>query len=225
MRPFTICLVSTLILISSTGCRKNLETPGSLPSLLPPGSYITPQIGPLSDTTITLPYNWAMLGAGVTNGSNNNFRSVEWRKISGPSNVTITNRFSLRTPVTGLQEGVYHFEILATDHIGETQIESMKITVKPDTLNNSKEVIFTDLVWVSPMGSTATLYSPQLFSPGKGLKVFARTRAGWDLVYPIHMFDEQLPHEYYFELQVGKMVIYTQLVPHWDLSSAIKVQY
>ena len=225
MRSLTIFLMAALILLSLTGCRKDLESPQNMPSQLPPGTYISPRIGPLSDTSINLPYNWAMLGASITNGSNNNFRSVEWRNISGPSNVTITNRFSLRSPVTGFHEGVYHFEIKVTDYIGETQIDSMKITVNPDMFNNSREEIFNDLVWVWPMGSTATIYSSQLFSPGKSLKVFARTRAGWDLVYPIHMFDEQLPHEYYFELQVGKMVIYTQLVPHWDLSSAIKVQY
>jgi hypothetical protein len=89
---------------------------------------IAPVANAGADKTITLPTNGVTLtGSGTdANGTITNFF---WTKISGPSAGAITNASNASTPVTGLVQGVYKFEIVVTDNNGATGSDTMQVTV------------------------------------------------------------------------------------------------
>lgn len=52
-----------------------------------------------------------------------------WRKISGPSGSIIANSSFASTIVSGLQAGIYQFELTVTDNQGATGADTVQITV------------------------------------------------------------------------------------------------
>ena len=55
--------------------------------------------------------------------------SYQWRKISGPSQYNIASPNSVQTSVNNLTQGVYAFELMATDNSGATAKDTVQITV------------------------------------------------------------------------------------------------
>src|SRR5450432_3949624 len=89
---------------------------------------IPPTANAGTDQLITLPTSTVSLsGSGAdVDGS---ISSYNWTKISGPASGTITGATSATTTVTALVQGVYLFELKATDNNGATGKDTMKVTV------------------------------------------------------------------------------------------------
>ena len=81
-----------------------------------------------TDQSITLPTNNASL-TGSASDTDGTIASYAWTMISGPSSATITNATSASASVTGLTQGVYQFQLNATDNSAATTADTMQITV------------------------------------------------------------------------------------------------
>src|SRR5450432_3312411 len=99
-----------------------------------------------ADQLITLPASTVSLsGSGAdVDGS---ISSYNWTKISGPASGTITSAISATTSVTALVQGVYLFELKATDNNGATGLDTVQITVNaaniPPTANAGTDQLIT----------------------------------------------------------------------------------
>jgi len=99
-----------------------------------------------SNQSITLPINTITInGSGSDDGT---ISSYSWMKISGPSGGTINNANSAFTTVTGLEQGIYEFELQVTDNNGATGKDTMQLTVntalnQPPTTNAGGDLAIT----------------------------------------------------------------------------------
>ena len=94
------------------------------------GGNIPPVVGAGTDQVIYLPTSSVTLsGSASDDGS---IVSNTWTKQSGGS-ATIVSASSLSTSVTGLSEGVYQFQLSATDDDAATSTDIVQITVLADT--------------------------------------------------------------------------------------------
>ncbi|GAB2830617.1 PKD domain-containing protein [Ferruginibacter profundus] len=82
------------------------------------------------DQNITLPVNAVNL-SGSGNDPDGTITAYLWTKISGPAAGTITNTASAATPVTGLVQGTYRFELKVTDNSGAVGRDTMVVVVNP----------------------------------------------------------------------------------------------
>jgi hypothetical protein len=89
---------------------------------------ISPMANAGSDQTIILPTNTVIfLGNGTdTDGT---IVGYNWAKISGPSGYTIINATSASTDVTGLEQGLYQFQLKVTDNNGATGTDTIQVIV------------------------------------------------------------------------------------------------
>ena len=81
-----------------------------------------------ANQSIILPTNTVTL-SGSGNDSDGTITSFQWTKISGPSSYNFTNSSSAATTVSGLIQGVYQFELKATDNKGAVGKDTVQITV------------------------------------------------------------------------------------------------
>jgi len=101
-----------------------------------------------SDQTITLPTNSATL-TGTASQVNGTIASYKWSQVSGPSTATITSATLAQTTVTGLVQGVYKFQLLATTALSTTATDTVQITVNaaaaagPPTVNAGTDQTIT----------------------------------------------------------------------------------
>ncbi|MEO6489288.1 MAG: Ig-like domain-containing protein [Ferruginibacter sp.] len=83
-----------------------------------------------ADIIIMLPTNAVALnGSGID--PDGSIIIYSWAKISGPLNSAITDSINPLTTVTGLQQGVYEFELTVTDDSGAIATDIVQITVEP----------------------------------------------------------------------------------------------
>lgn len=82
-----------------------------------------------NDTTIILPANAANLDGRKSTDPDNNITSYQWTKIAGPSSYSITNAYVVQTQANNLVEGIYQFELKATDAGGLFAKDTLQITV------------------------------------------------------------------------------------------------
>ncbi|XVJ66287.1 MAG: SGNH/GDSL hydrolase family protein [Lacibacter sp.] len=92
-----------------------------------------------NNQTITLPASSVNLN-GTATDADGTVVAVQWTKISGPTSFSITAPNSLQTSVTGLAQGVYDFELAATDDDGDTGRDTIRITVNPAPPNQPPTV-------------------------------------------------------------------------------------
>ena len=98
-----------------TACKK--ETPNRVPKA---------DAGPAQ--AITLPTNTVTL-TGTGTDDDGDVVAYLWSQVSGPAATVITNPGSPNTAVTGLQQGTYIFQLMVTDDMGATGVDTMKVTV------------------------------------------------------------------------------------------------
>ena len=79
--------------------------------------------------TITLPMNTVTLNGSATD-SDGGITAYLWRKISGPTQATIVSSTTATTVVKDLTEGIYSFELTATDNSGQTAKANVQVTVE-----------------------------------------------------------------------------------------------
>ncbi|MBN9350491.1 MAG: right-handed parallel beta-helix repeat-containing protein [Chitinophagaceae bacterium] len=80
------------------------------------------------DQTIKLPVNYVTL-SGTATDEDGKIVTLNWTKISGPSNYQIMDPDSLTTLVTSLTSGTYTFQLSATDNSGSTSSATVDIIV------------------------------------------------------------------------------------------------
>jgi alpha-tubulin suppressor-like RCC1 family protein len=80
--------------------------------------------------TITLPTNSVTL-TGTASEAGGSIINTQWTELSGPNTATFGNAAALSTAASGLVQGVYIFELTATDANGITVQSTVKITVNP----------------------------------------------------------------------------------------------
>ncbi|MDE3185536.1 MAG: T9SS type A sorting domain-containing protein, partial [Bacteroidota bacterium] len=109
-----------------------------------------------TDQTITLPTNSVNVsGNGVD--SDGKIVSYYWMKISGPSSYSIVNQSSAYTEITGLQEGVYEFQLKVTDDNGSVASDTLQVTVVASAVPSNKPV---NIAPTANAGSDITIVSP-----------------------------------------------------------------
>jgi hypothetical protein len=94
----------------------------------------TPIANAGNDTTITLPANTAILNATLSTDPDNNIKTYQWTKISGPI-CNIANANAAQTQVTSLTAGVYVFELKVTDANDLFDKDTMQVTVSSKPVN------------------------------------------------------------------------------------------
>ncbi|MBO9635169.1 MAG: T9SS type A sorting domain-containing protein, partial [Chitinophagaceae bacterium] len=86
-----------------------------------------------ADITITLPTNSTTLNASASVDPLGEIKEFKWRKISGPAQYTIANQAAAITNVTGLEAGVYGFEVMVWGKDWVPRADTVLVTVKAAT--------------------------------------------------------------------------------------------
>lgn len=88
-----------------------------------------------TNQTIRLPANEINLNGSLSTDPDNNITSYAWTKIAGPPNVTIANANAAQTGVTGLEQGIYQFELKVTDAEGLYATDTVVIAASATAVN------------------------------------------------------------------------------------------
>jgi gliding motility-associated-like protein len=99
-------------------------------TVLPASVNQTPTVNAGAEITITLPINNTTLNGSATD-KDGTIVDVKWTKISGPTAFILSNDQTLQPSLTGLTEGVYVFQLTATDDDGATASDNVNVTVNP----------------------------------------------------------------------------------------------
>jgi hypothetical protein len=107
------------------------ERPPSVPS-----GELTVNAG--TDQEITLPVSQIRLNGSATTGPDNTVTSFFWVVLTGPqdSEIEIITPNSAQTDVLDLDEGVYKFELTATDNAGNIARDIVEVKVNPAIREN-----------------------------------------------------------------------------------------
>ena len=81
------------------------------------------------DHVITLPTDTVTLDGSQSADPDNNITAYQWTKVSGPSSLLIAEVGAVKTQVSALVEGVYHFELKITDNKGLTGSDTVQVKV------------------------------------------------------------------------------------------------
>ncbi|HTL07046.1 MAG TPA: PKD domain-containing protein [Chitinophagaceae bacterium] len=82
-----------------------------------------------ADTSIALPASSAVLTGISSSDEDGTIAGYAWKQVSGPATAVITNNTAAVTPVTGLVEGEYVFELKVTDNSGASATVRVKVSV------------------------------------------------------------------------------------------------
>ena len=153
----TVFMISILIIITHSGCQKELSCEGCLNTNQPPTNH-PPVANAGNDTTIVLPGNTINLNGSLSFDPDNNITGYLWTKISGPSSFNIIDTNAVQTPVINLVQGVYLFELKVTDADALFDRDTIQVTVmavnqQPPACTNCK------IVFVSDRDGNAEIYS------------------------------------------------------------------
>ena len=86
-----------------------------------------PVVNAGADKTITLPTNSVSLSGSATD-QDGSIVGYSWTKVSGGA-ATITTPTAASTTITGLAQGIYVFQLKATDNNGATGTDNVQVTV------------------------------------------------------------------------------------------------
>ncbi len=89
---------------------------------------LPPSVNAGTDITINLPTNFVAVKGNATD-ADGTVVSYAWTKISGPAQFDITAKTSASTTITNLEEGIYEFQLQATDNSGASGKDIITITV------------------------------------------------------------------------------------------------
>jgi hypothetical protein len=98
-------------------CQKNV-------SIIPPA----PTVNAGTSQTITLPIDTVTL-TGSAYDSSSKITAYLWSEVSGPNVPVIADDGSASTKVSGLVAGTYVFQLMATDLLGATGVDTVSVTV------------------------------------------------------------------------------------------------
>ncbi len=90
--------------------------------------------------TITLPTNTVSLDGSKSYDPDGTIKAYSWSKVSGAGAVTITNSNTAKPTVTGLQAGLYAFQLIVTDNKGATGSAQVNVTVNPASTSSQAPI-------------------------------------------------------------------------------------
>lgn len=108
------------------GCQKELQAPEVRISYAPNQPPVA-RAG--NDITILLPQNSTHLVGSNSYDPDNNIKSYDWARISGPASFNILHSDSANTSVSSLALGLYEFVLAVTDSSGEISRDTCKVIV------------------------------------------------------------------------------------------------
>jgi hypothetical protein len=108
--------IATILLVSS--CQKNPET------LLPPA----PSVYAGAAQIVTWPVDSVRL-SGTAQDAFSRITGYSWSQVSGPTTALIGDDGAASTEVYGVTPGAYVFQLMATDSLGQTGVNTVNITV------------------------------------------------------------------------------------------------
>lgn len=115
-------LIVLLLAVSvMAGCKKEADM----------NKVPTANAGPAQN--ITLPTNTATL-TGTGADEDGDVVAYLWSQVSGPSASVIVNPGSASTAVNGLQQGTYVFQLMVTDDMGATGVDTASVVVNPSVI-------------------------------------------------------------------------------------------
>lgn len=79
-----------------------------------------------TDTSIMLPTTITLNGSGSTD-ADGLITSYKWKKISGPAGFSLSDSTAAITQLSGLEAGVYQFQLTVTDNLGATGTDNIVI--------------------------------------------------------------------------------------------------
>jgi hypothetical protein len=85
-----------------------------------PGTNQLPVANAGTDDTISLPINTVQLNGAGSSDPDGNVTTYSWKKVSGPSQYSISNATAVNPVVDNLIAGTYIFELTVTDNSGST---------------------------------------------------------------------------------------------------------
>jgi hypothetical protein len=117
--------ITVLSIFFISSCKKTVEN--NQQSINAPNK--APIVAAGNDIKVVLPANEILL-EGSFYDSENNVKTIEWTKLSGPDSFAIENKNDLKTRVSNLAEGVYQFELTVTDHLDAIGKDVVTVTVE-----------------------------------------------------------------------------------------------
>ena len=143
----------------------------------------------------------------------NNIKSYQWEKISGPPSHTIVNPAAATTTVRDLDTGIYRFELTVKDEPGLLSKDTIQVTVSKTAQTSGSLVANAGLdqsVIIQIPNLSASLNGSASFDPaGAPLQFLWRQisgpsyRGGWQPTQAItSIYSPGMPGVYSFELKV-----------------------
>lgn len=114
-----------------------------------------------ADQSMMLPTNSVILSASCSTDPDNDLEKYQWTNISGPSSAVLTNANAVSTQVTGLLQGVYHFEVKVTDTGGLFSTDTVKVTINAATVvancgETNRPVVSARLISIAQLSEPST---------------------------------------------------------------------
>ena len=150
--------------------------------------------------------DFAILNGSVTGPGTNGSR-VRWEQTSGPAGCIIENADSVITKVSNLLIGSYQFKLTGTAISGATMSDTMTVNVQEAT-STSRQIFFSNLEWVCPMGCSIYLgYSLSFIPAGDPITVYIRREnmSTWELVVPESVFTTE---KYFYNIWSGQLSVF-----------------
>jgi hypothetical protein len=132
------------IVLSSTECKKERQDPRAPIIQSPVVANRPPVVDAGRDITIAIPTTSAKSDLTITD-PDVNLKSVKWEKISGPSSGYSEIESDWRSASAyRLEEGVYEFELTATDSHGLFDKDTARVTVTSNFRKYIKHALLPD---------------------------------------------------------------------------------
>ncbi len=113
-----------------------------------------PAVNAGSDQSFNLPQNSTPLNGSATD-ADGTVAGYEWSQVSGPNTAVFTPADQAVTVASNMVEGVYTFQLTATDDKGASGTDLVVVTVKPEPPNNPPTAnAGTDITITLPTNST-----------------------------------------------------------------------
>jgi len=119
MKSFKSHLIYFSLVFLVTGCQKDTD---DIANAVPVVDAGPPQ-------TIMLPVNNLTITGSATDDGQ--VVAYLWSQVSGPGPTTIVNPGSPSTVINGFIAGAYVFQLMATDDLGATGVDTVRVTVSP----------------------------------------------------------------------------------------------
>ncbi len=95
-----------------------------------------------SDTTIYLPVSSFQLNASNSYDPDGNITSYQWQEISGPNTAVASSMNGTVVDLSGLQEGIYQFQLTVTDNQGASSTATVIISVDKNSGAPEQFIVF-----------------------------------------------------------------------------------